>query len=182
MPMRHFQQNLLIVLALGLCALCAWQWTDQANKRKAIDDRNQIIFDRDAAIQGFTNSMATMDRQVADLQQRITDLKAGTESNDVVLLDQKHQIDRMQSDASVLTNELSQYKTALTNLEAKLTTAYEGIKKQNAAIDQLAAQRDDIIARYTNSVQQFNDLAKKYNSLVEDVKKMQATAQTNSSK
>ena len=31
--MKNFQQNLLILLALRLCGLCAWQWYAQTVQR-----------------------------------------------------------------------------------------------------------------------------------------------------
>ena len=34
--MKHFQSNLLIVLALALCGLCAFQWYEQTVQRDEI--------------------------------------------------------------------------------------------------------------------------------------------------
>jgi len=171
--MKNFQQNILIILALGLCGLCAWQWTDQANQRRAIVDRNKMIYDRDRAIQGYTNTIATTDRQVAELQQRVTELDTLSTSNQHVILDNQSEISRLHANEGVLTNEIVQYELAVTNLEKKLDEAYDGIKKQNDAIHGLVAQRDDFIAKYTNSVNDRNEIVTKYNALVQRVNQMQ---------
>ncbi len=63
--MKNFQQNLLIVLALALCGLCAWQWYVQTVQRNQIDSLDQTIFKQSADIQGYTNSINTMDAEIA---------------------------------------------------------------------------------------------------------------------
>jgi peptidoglycan hydrolase CwlO-like protein len=171
--MKNFQQNLLIVLALALCGLCAWQWFDQANQRRAVETRNQMIYDRDRDIQGYTNTIATTDRQVADLQQRLTDLDAITTSNQQVITEQKGDVNRLRASEDTLTNDIAQYQLALTNLESKLDQAYDGIKKQNTAMRELVGQRDEFIGKYTNSINARNDIVLKYNTLVARVNQMQ---------
>ncbi len=174
--MKNFQQNLLIVLALGLCAMCAWQWTDQAAERRAIVQRNQMIYDRDKAIQGYTNSLAASDKQIAAVQARVTQLENESRSNKDVISSQQRQIDDLKNDATVYSNEISQYQAAVTNLEGKLNTAYDGIAKQNDAVKELVAQRDDFIGKYTNSVNARNEIVIKYNALVERINRMQSNA------
>jgi peptidoglycan hydrolase CwlO-like protein len=171
--MKNFQINLLVFLAACLCGLCAWQWTDQANQRRAIEERNKMIFDRDRSIQGYTNTIATTDLQVADLQQRVTDLGAAAASNQQVILQQKGQITRLTASEETLSNDIVQYQLGVTNLEKKLDEAYDGIKKQNAVIQELVAQRDDFIGKYTNSINARNEIVAKYNALVERVNQMQ---------
>jgi len=64
--MKNFQQNLLILLALALCGLCVWQWYEQTVQRTEIQTLNRIVYDRNAAIQGYTNSIATLNHQEPD--------------------------------------------------------------------------------------------------------------------
>lgn len=161
--MKNFQQNLLITLALALCALCAWQWYDQSTQRHALETRNQTIFDRDGAIQSYTNTIATSDREIAALQQRLAELETTTATNQHLLTRQTHELTRLQSTETALTNDITQYQLALTNLETKLNAAYDGIQKQNTALQELVAQRDTFIAKYTNTVLQYNALVDRLN-------------------
>ena len=70
--MKNFQVNLLIVLALGLCGLCVWQWYEQTIQRDEITTMNGMIYEKNAAIQGFTNSLATLNHQVDQLDAGLT--------------------------------------------------------------------------------------------------------------
>lgn len=172
--MKHFQQNLLIVLALGLCALCAYQWYSQTLVRNEMQGLGQMLSEQAAAIQGYTNSIKTMDHQISDLDARVTELKGTIKTNDLLILNQKREINRLELDNEGLTNEVSQYKAGVESLKGKLEEAYDGVKKQNEAIKQLVAQRDDFLTKLNNSVKDRNDVVTKYNELVARVEKMQS--------
>jgi peptidoglycan hydrolase CwlO-like protein len=93
-----------------------------------------------------------------------------------VILAQKRDLLRLQVSSDSLSNEIAQYQSVTNLLESKLNEAYDGIRKQNDAIALLAAQRDEFIGKYTNSVKDRNDLVEKYNELAERVKKLQEAA------
>src|SRR5437879_3428720 len=115
--MKTFQQNLLIVLAFSLCALCAYQWYGQTLQRKEIASINQLLYDKSAAIQGYTNSVKTMDRQIAQMDGRITELKEIAKTNDQLVLSQKRDLSRLQATNTGLTNQITEYKKAVEMLE-----------------------------------------------------------------
>jgi chromosome segregation ATPase len=164
--MKHFQQNLLIVLALGLCGLCAWQWYAQTVQRTTIQQLNQMVFDRNASIQNYTNSVTTLNGRVAEMDGRITDLKSTVASNAQVMASQKAQITRLQFDNDNYTNEIAQYKVAVDTLESRLNVANTNIDKQNAMIANLLSQRNDLVMRYDELATNRNDIVTKYNELV----------------
>src|ERR1017187_474169 len=111
--MKNFQQNLLIVLALALCGLCAWQWDQQMLQRNEIDTLNRLVYDRNAAIQGYTNSIATLNHQVAQMDSRLTEIKAEAATNEQLVISQKADVAQLQFANHNLTNEIAQYKTAV---------------------------------------------------------------------
>ncbi len=172
--MKNFQQNLLIVLALALCCLCAYQWYGQTLQRNEMQGLNQLIYEKSAAIQGYTNSIKTMDRQIAEMDGRIIELKGTVKTNDQLMLSQKREFNKLEATAEGLTNEITQYKQVVETLNAKLKEAYEGVKKQNEAIKELVAQRDQIVQKLNDSVKDRNDVVSKYNELVTRVEKLQA--------
>ncbi len=141
--MKNFQANLFIVLAIGLCSLCVWQWYEQTVQRSEIQTLNRIVYDRNAAIQGYTNSIATLNHQVNQMDARLTEIKAEAETNEQRVIAQKAEIEQLQFANETATNEIVQYKDAVGALEAKLKEAYAGIDKQNGAISNLVAQRND---------------------------------------
>jgi len=172
--MKNFQQNLLIVLALALCGLCAWQWYEQTIQRDEIETQNRLLYDRNAAIQGYTNSIATLNHQVAQMDSRLTEINAQAATNEQIVIVQKADIVTLQFANLNLTNEITQYKSALDTLEAKLKEAYAGIDKQNGAITNLITQRNDLLQKYNDEVKDRNDVVAKYNDLAKQVEKLQS--------
>jgi chromosome segregation ATPase len=171
--MKSFQQNLLIVLALGLCGLCVYQWYGQTAQRIQIEKLNQAVYQKAAAIQGYTNSIHAMDAQIAQMDARLSELRTTAKTNDQLILTQKREIARLLSANEDLTNEIAEYKKGVATLEAKLKDAYDGIKKQNEAIKELVAQRDEFIAKFNDSVKDRNGVVAKYNDLIDKVTKQQ---------
>ena len=92
--MKNLQANLFIVLALGLCGLCTWQWYAQTIQRTEIQTLNRMVFDRDTAIQGYTNSIATLNHQVNQMDASLTEMKAVAATNEQLILSQKAEIEK----------------------------------------------------------------------------------------
>jgi chromosome segregation ATPase len=169
--MKNFHQNLLIVLALGLCALCLYQWYDQTVERNHIEKLNQLLAEKSTAMQGYTNSIATMNDEIARMDSSLTELKQTDQADNEIILGQKRDLNRLQLTSEVLTNQIAEYTNAVATLETKLRDAYDGIKKQNAAIQELTAQRDDFVQKLNDSIKDRNGIVNKYNKLVKQVEK-----------
>jgi chromosome segregation ATPase len=174
--MKNFQQTLFILLALGLCGLCVWQWYGQTLQRNELQNLEQSVYAKAAAIQGYTNSLANLDHQIAQMDTRITQLKNETKTNADLAASWKRDAARLQALSDGLTNEVAQYKTALATLETRLKDAYAAIKKQNDAVNQLVAQRDELVAKLNDSVKDRNDIVDKYNDLVRRIQTNRAAA------
>lgn len=172
--MGKLQQNLLIALALGLCGLCVYQWSSQTRQRDEVYRLEQMVYDKASAIRGYTNSIRDMDAQIAQMDARITELKAEAKTNAELVISQRREINRAQIIAEGLTNEITQYKKAVATLEGSLKTAYAGIEKQNEAMTNLVAQRDQFVKKYNDEVKDRNDIVSKYNDLARQVEKSQA--------
>jgi chromosome segregation ATPase len=173
--MRNFQQNLLIIMALCLCGVCVYQWYGQSIQRAEIQTLNQLVYDKSVAIQGYKNSIGSMDRQITQMDARLTEFKAEAKTNADLALSQKRDLNRLQATAEGLTNQIAGYKSAVENLQAKLKTAYDGIQKQNEAMKELVAQRDELVKKLNDSVKDRNEVVNKYNDLVKQVEKLQAS-------
>jgi chromosome segregation ATPase len=172
--MKNFQQNLLITLALALCGLCAFQWYEQTLQRDEITTMNGILYDKNVAIQDATNSIATLNHQIEQMDARITEIKAAAATNDALVVTQRVELAQLQFNNANLTNELVQYKTAVATLSAKLKDAYAGIAQQNEAITNRVAQRDDFVKKFNDEVKDRNDVVSKYNDLVKQVQQQQS--------
>jgi chromosome segregation ATPase len=171
--MRSFQQNLLIIVALSLGGLCVYQWYGQTVQRNEIQALEKMVYEKSVAIQSYTNSINTMDRQIAQMDATITELKAAAKTNANLVLSQRREINRLQIASANFTNQISEYKNAVGSLEAKLKEAYDGIQKQNVAMKDLVAQRDEFVKKLNDSVKERNDIVNKYNDLASQVEKLQ---------
>jgi chromosome segregation ATPase len=174
MNMKNFQQNLLIILALALCGLCAFQWYEQTIQRNEITTLNGMVYEKNVAIQGATNSIATLNHQVEQMDARITEINAAAATNEQLVAVQKVEIARLEFNNLNLTNQIAQYKQAIDTLGLKLKEAYAGIEKQNETITNLVMQRDDFVRKFNDSVKDRNDVVAKYNDLVSQVQKQQS--------
>jgi uncharacterized coiled-coil DUF342 family protein len=171
--MKNFHQNLLIALALSLCVLCAYQWYGQTLQRNQIEGLNQLIYEKSSAIQSYTNSIKTMDRQIAQMDAHMAELKETIKTNDLLVLNQKRELNKLESTSELLSSQIAEYKKGVATLEAKLKEAYDGVKKQNDSIKELVAQRDEFVQKFNDSVKERNDIVTKYNELVQRVEKLQ---------
>jgi chromosome segregation ATPase len=175
--MKNFQVNLFIVLAICLCGLCAWQWYEQTVQRAEIQALNRMLYDRDASIQNCTNSIATLNHQLNQMDAGLTEMKAAATTNEQLVISQKAEIEQLQFANDNATNEIAQYKAGVDALEAKLKDAYAGIEKQNVALTNLVAQRDEFVQKYNDEVKDRNDIVAKYNDLANQVDKLQKSSQ-----
>ena len=171
--MKNFQSNLLIVLALSLCALCAFQWCEQTLQRNEITTLNGMVYEKNVAFQDATNSLAVLNHQVEQMDARLTEMKAAAATNEQLVMVQKIEIAQLQFNGANLTNEIAQYTAAMHTLTAKLKEAYANLESQNSNITNLVAQRDDFVQKFNDEVKDRNDIVAKYNDLVNQVQKPQ---------
>ena len=127
-----------------------------------------------SAIQNATNSIATLNHQIEQMDARITEIKAAAATNEQLVVSQKREISKLEFNNLNLTNEVTQYKQAVDTLQSKLKDAYAGIGKQNGTITNLVAQRDDFVKKFNDEVKDRNDVVAKYNELVSQVQKQQS--------
>lgn len=176
--MKNFQQNLLITLALCLCGMCVWQWYSQTVQRGTLADQNLTIYEKNLAIQKYTNSISEMDGKIAGMDQSIAQLRQTLMATNQFVIAQERDIARLSALNDTLTNEIPQYTNAIATLETRLQEAYDGITKQNAAIKELTAQRDDFVKKYNDSVKDRNDIVAKYNDVVARLNQLLSTTNT----
>ena len=175
--MKNPQQNLLMILAISLCALCTCQWYGQTLQRDRIQRLNRLVYEKSVVIRDCTNSIATLNHQIGRMDASLTELKDTIRTNAEVIADQKRELVRLQAVNEGLTNEIAQYKEAVETMTAKLKEAYEGIKKQNDSIKELVVQRDEFVKKYNDSMKERNDIVAQYNELAAQIQKLQGTKQ-----
>jgi chromosome segregation ATPase len=168
--MKNPLQNLLIILALGLCGLCAWQWYGQVQQRKEMTAVAQANYDQSVAIQGYTNSINTMDKQMAQMDARITDLKDTIKTNNVEMAG-------LREESIHFTAKIAQYSNTVEALNAQVKIANESIVRQNEALKGLVTERDEYVSRLNDTIKERNEIVVKYNDLVKKLEELQEQLQ-----
>jgi chromosome segregation ATPase len=171
--MNKLLSNVLIVLALAMCTLCAYQWYRETRQREVVLKLTKSVFERDVAIQGYTNSLHLQDKKIAQLDARIGELKDTVKTNEATLLQQKREITRLEYANTGLTNQIEEYKAAVETYQARLKEAFDGIEKQNELIKTLGDERNDLVNRLNDSMKERNDIVQKYNELAKMVETLQ---------
>ena len=146
--MKNFLQHLLIILALGLCGLCTWQWYDQVQQRRMLTTFSQTIADQTAEIQRATNSVTVLDQQLVQMDARLTELRSTLQSNHT----------------EITTGHIENQR-----LTSALTQANENIRQQNEILKTVAAQRDTFLQRLNQAIEDRNAMVAKYNALVKQI-------------
>jgi chromosome segregation ATPase len=171
--MKNFQQNLLIALALCLCGLCAWQWYGQTQQRADFGRLNAIANQKSALIQGYTNTIQTMQHQIGTMDAHITDLENTMSNNDNMIAGQRRELNQWEAENTALTNAIEQYKDGVAKLEARVKEDNDAIEKQNGELKQLVADRDALLTKYNNLVLDRNNVVSNYNDLAARFVKLQ---------
>ena len=172
--MKNFHQKLLLFLSVCLCGLCARQWYVQSLQRADIEKLEQTVFEKNGLLLAASNSVATMDHQISQMDSRITALKGGAQTDDAIIVQLKRDLAKSQASGDAQAAQIAEYKKAVDQLEAKLKESFDGIAKQNENTKQLVAQRDELAAKLNASVKDRNDVVAKYNDLVKQIEKNQA--------
>ena len=174
--MTDFQHKLFIVLAVGLCGLCSYQWYVQSVQQGEIEALAQTISERNLALRDSTNSMQTTDHQVAQLDAELGISRATIKTNTQLIAAQQRELVRLRGVEAEQVTCIAQYQRAVDTLTNQLKTAYGGIETQNTSIKQLVAQRDELVAKLNVSVKERNEMVIKYNDLITRMEKSQPPA------
>lgn len=167
--MKNFLQSLLIVFALALCALCAWQWNNQVDLHKSLTSLTQSNYDLTVSIRGYTNSIGVLDRQVAQMDARLTELRDTIKSNNASSF-------TLQEENARLKTFSEQYSNAVVALQNQIKQANDSIRRQNESVKGLVAERDEYVKRLNESIKERNEIVGKYNELVKQFEEYQAAA------
>lgn len=166
--MKNPLQSLLIGLAICLCGLCTWQWYSQVLLRNDLTRLAQTAYDQSVAIRGYTNSIATMEQQIATLDASLTELRDLAKSNTATLA-------RLRQESSSFSNAAVRYKDLA---EENTKQANDVIHRQQDTIQRLISERDAFVKQLNESIQDRNGIVTQYNALVKRVQEMQS-GQTN---
>jgi predicted nucleic acid-binding Zn-ribbon protein len=132
--MKNWLQNLLILFSFSLCVLLAVQWY-----REDVLRRN---------LQRSDNTARTVSETISSLQSDVARLEA-----------EAARVEGLRQQLSTNTTVREQEVRAL---QAALTKANDNIRVQNDALKTLAEERGEIVERYNQLAEDYNNLLNRW--------------------
>ena len=178
--MKRLLTTLLILIALGLCAVCVVQWQREARLRGHITDLVKRLEAENAARVEAERKVREYEKEI----ERLTELRAEVEAK---LVEVTRDYNELSADSvargitiAVYMRELMQVRHGLEATQLAFgkgaealkehNTAVSGqnsvIEKQNELLKQLARERDTAIEKLNARTLEFNEVVEKYNKLV----------------
>ena len=164
--MKNPLQNLLIGCALGLCALCLWQWHVQVGQYRELATLTQTLANQSADLEHSTNSLAVLDLQIAQQDAQLRELRNSAQADRI-------EVFTLRAETNRLTGTLTQTQAAA---ELHIQQANATIRQQNELLKNMVAQRDDFVKRLNEVIQDRNAIVTKYNDLVKHLAESPAPA------
>ena len=156
---RPVPLGILLLLLLGLCGLCAWQW----NREELLRDltRRQLAENTDLrkAFEENSARAKAADAEILRLTETLSEIKTASVA--------KSQYDEALAAAQTLREGVLKQNAALKDQQEALLKSNAAVTQANQAIEKLAAERDGL-------TQKLNALTLQYNKLV---KRVQAEAE-----
>lgn len=172
--MQKFLSNLLIFLALGLCALCAFQWIRESHLRAEVAELQHTIYLKLDTIQNLELNLKQAKEEVGHLETLRAELSGIIKTNKMEIESLRKYSEKLEKDIDGHKAQIAVYKDAVEKANASIRQQNDDIKRQNEEMKQMAADRNATVEKYNKVVQQYNDLVKQFEKFQEDVKQQQA--------
>lgn len=161
--MKNILQNLLVFLALCLCALIAFQWHREAKLRQEIQKFADTVHDKLENIQSLEGTLKRSEEEVRRLDGLKFELTEAVKSNRTQIAQLAKDLAKSDAEIEKGLKKIEDFKAALQQANESIKKQNEDIKKQNEEVMKLAEERNESVTKYNKAVTEFNDLAKKWN-------------------
>ena len=172
--MQKFLSNLLIFFALGLCALCVFQWVRESRLRSEVADLHRTVFLKLEAIQNLELQLKQTKEEVLRLDNLRVELSGIIKTNKEEIQNLTKYSEKLEKEIEAAKAQIAVYKEALDKANENIRRQNEDIKKQNEEMKELAADRNATVAKYNKLVEQYNDLVKQFEKFQQDAAKAAA--------
>src|SRR6476660_5965817 len=129
--MKHFLQNLLIFLALCLCALIAVQWVRETDLRKSVQELKNVVHDKSEAIATLEVNVRRDKDEIQRLDNLRKQLSQTVKSNDTQIAALSKDLEKTSNEFQKAEKQMAVYKEAYERTSENLTNANKTIVEQN---------------------------------------------------
>jgi chromosome segregation ATPase len=177
--MKRLLLTLLVLISLGLCAVCVVQWQREARLRGHISDLVKRLEAENAArveaerkvkeyekeIERLTELRAEVEAKLVEVTREYNDLSGDSVARGITIAIYMRELMQTQANFAAAQSALGQGSAVLKDHNAAVTAQNSAIEKQNALLKQLANERDTAIEKLNARTREFNELVEKYNKL-----------------
>ena len=150
---RPVPLGILLLLLLGLCGLCAWQW----NREELLRDltRRQLAENTDLrkALEENSARAKAGDAEILRLTETLSEIKTASVA--------KSQYDEALAAAQTLREGVLKQNAVLKEQQEALLKANAAVVQANQSVEKLAAERDGFIQKLNALTLQYNKLVKR---------------------
>ncbi len=150
---RPVPLGILLLLLLGLCGLCAWQWNREEQLRDLT--RRQLAENTDLrkALEENSARAKAGDAEILRLTEALSEIKTASVS--------KAQYDEALAAAQTMRDGILKQNAALKDQQEALLKSNAAVAQANQAIEKLATERDGLTQKLNALTLQYNKLVKR---------------------
>jgi chromosome segregation ATPase len=149
--MKTLLQNLLLVFALGLCALVFWQWQRELRLRAEL----RVTASQVRALHADLRLAESEIERLEGIKRRYEDTTA---TNALTARE-------WEARAREAAEEIERLAQQMAELQAALDRANTNLLQANAELRELAEERNDVVAQFNELATSYNELAARWNEL-----------------
>ena len=154
---RNNLQNLLIFLALCLCALVAFQWHRETKLRQELKSASEDVRRKTETIQNLQRNLRIAEEEVNRLGNLRSGIAATAESNRMEIVALKKQFETAGMEIEKSAKQIESFNSALQQ-------ANDNIRRQNDSMKKLADERNEAVVKFNVLVEKYNDLVERWNA------------------
>jgi len=177
--MKRLLTTLLVIISLGLCAVCIVQWQREERLRGHIQDlvkrleaENTLRIEAERKVREYEREIARLTELRAEVEAKLVEvtreyneLSKDSVARGITIAIYMRELMQMQQGLEATQIAFGKGAEALKNHNSVVTTQNSAMEKQNELLKQLVEERNDAIAKLNARTREFNELVEKYNKL-----------------
>lgn len=159
--------SLLIVLAICLCGLCAYQWWREYHLREQIEAGNRTIQSLQEDKAGAEQLSERYREEVRRIEIDRGELQEIVRTNAAEVSRLKAELSQLTLDSEQSLTRVDVFKDALEKANQAIQQQNEGVRKMNEEFKRLAEERNVAVEKFNELAREYDALAQQYNEAVE---------------
>ena len=167
---------ILIVLAVSLCVLSVYQWTDQRRLISMVESERRSKLGLHTSIQEKEQTAKRYSEEITRLESVRKDLDASVTTNKVEVGRLKAELKKAEFEVAKATHQAAAYKKAFDEANESIKQQNDAVKAQNESYKKLVGERNEFAAKVNKAIEEQNKSTTAYNELVDQIKSERAAA------